>query len=210
MPFMGRHRFAASPTPGVLTPLRSGSLLPSPPSFTHARRTQQPKVSCPIHRRQLIRFHSSPVQITPRCSQPNKLQKEAATAPEASGSGRCRSTFKWSFPAERPLAGLVYKIIAEAPAALGIHPGSSVFRRQPALASVLHFVRTWICYVRCLRFRLPPAKHSPSPIRITPLLFANPTNYKKKQPPHPKRRAAVAAVAAPPTVSPISPSSHQR
>ena len=41
-------------------------------------------------------------------------------------------------------------------------------RRQPALASVLHFVRTWICYVRCLRIRLPPDKHSQSPIRITP------------------------------------------
>ena len=51
-----------------------------------------------------------------------------------------------------------------------VHPISfcPIHRRQPALASVLHFVRTWICYVRCLRFRLPPAKHSPSPIRITP------------------------------------------
>ena len=83
-------------------------------------------------------------------------------------------------------------------------------RRQPALASVLHFVRTWICYVRCLRFRLPPAKHSPSPIRITPLSSANPTNCKKKQPPHPKRRAAVAAVTAPPTLAVISPPTHPR
>ena len=66
-------------------------------------------------------------------------------------------------------------------------------RRHPALASVLHFVRTWICYGRCLRFRLPPAKHSPSSIRITPLLFANQSKCKEKQPPHPKRRAAVAA-----------------
>ena len=46
--------------------------------------------------------------------------------------------------------------------------------------------------------------------RITPLLFANLTKCKKKQPPHPKHRAAVAAVAAPPTVSPIFPPSHQR
>ena len=31
------------------------------------------------------------------------------------------------------------------------------------LTSVLHFVRTWICYVRWLHYRLPPGKHSPSP-----------------------------------------------
>ena len=63
---------------------------------------------------------------------PKFLVAVAAEAP----SKRC-------FPVERPLAGVVKKIIAVAPAALGFHPGSSVFRRQPA--------------------RLPP-----SPIRITP------------------------------------------
>ena len=67
------------------------------------------------------------------------------------------------FSVERPLAGAVKKNIAVAAAALVVRPGSSFSRRQPALASVLHFVWTWICYVRCLRFRLPPAKHSPSP-----------------------------------------------
>ena len=150
-------------------------------------------------------------------------------------------------------------------------PGSA--KRTSATASlrsltfILHFVRMWICYVSCLRLRLPPAKHSPSarrprsrlgiparlrrsggrhrfrrsssppvqarrfaatfsvspppafiharitariisfslisrrqparlrslPIRITPLLFATPTKCEKKQPPLPKRRAAVAA-----------------
>jgi len=62
----------------------------------------------------------------------NKVQKEAATAPEVSGSGRCRSTFQAVFSVVRPLAGSVKKIIVVAPAALGFHPGSSVFRRQPA------------------------------------------------------------------------------
>ena len=40
----------------------------------------------------------------------------------------------------------------------------------------------------------PSASTGPTaPIRITPLSFAIHTNCKKKQPPHPKRRAAVAA-----------------
>ena len=39
----------------------------------------------------------------------NKLQKEAATAPEASGGGRCRRPFNLCFPVERPVAGLVKK-----------------------------------------------------------------------------------------------------
>ena len=110
-------------------------------------------------------------------------------------------------------------------------------RRHPALVSVLHFVRTWICYVRCLRFRLPPAKHSPSPRRITPLLFLNPTKFKKKQPPPDLRpslssdvdllwplsalklatgqaftiaQRSLPKITAPPTVVPNSPPSHQR
>ena len=38
-------------------------------------------------------------------------------------------------------------------------------RGAPVLTCSLHFVRMWICYVRCLRFRLPPSKHSPpSPV----------------------------------------------
>ena len=40
--------------------------------------------------------------------------------------------FKRWFPVERPVAVSVKKTIAVAPAALGFHPGSSVFRRQPA------------------------------------------------------------------------------
>ena len=48
--------------------------------------------------------------------------------------------------------------------------------------------------------RRQPARLRSSPIRITPLSFANPTKRKRKQPPHPKRRAAVAAVVAPPTI----------
>ena len=34
-------------------------------------------------------------------------------------------------------------------------------RSAPFLSCILHFVRMWICYVRCLRYRLPPSKHSP-------------------------------------------------
>ena len=35
-------------------------------------------------------------------------------------------------------------------------------RLHRSLTVILHFVRMWICYVSCLRLRLPPAKHSPS------------------------------------------------
>ena len=41
--------------------------------------------------------------------------------------------------------------------------------------------------------RRQPARLRSLPIRITPLLFATPTKCEKKQPPLPKRRAAVAA-----------------
>ena len=41
--------------------------------------------------------------------------------------------------------------------------------------------------------RRQPTRLRSSPRRITPLSFANPAKCKKKQPPHPKRRAAVAA-----------------
>ena len=79
-----------------------------------------------------------------RCySQIQTKCKEKQPPPQIPGSGRCRSTFQAVFSVERPLAWSVKKIIAVAPAALAVRPGSSFSRRQPA--------------------RLRPA-----PIRITP------------------------------------------
>ncbi len=75
---------------------------------------------------------------------------------------------------------------------------------------VVHARRTSVTRSFQPIFRRQPARQRSAPIRITPLLFANQTKCKKKQPPHPKRRAAVAAVVAPPTITPNSPPSHQR
>jgi hypothetical protein len=153
----------------------------------------------------------SPIRITPLLfANPKNCKEKQPPHPKRRAAVAAEGRSNLCYSVERPAVGSVKKIIAVAPAALVVRQGSSSSRRQPALASVLHFIRTWICYARCLRFRLPPAKHSPSPIRITPLSFANPTKCKKKQPPHPNRRAAVAAVAAPPTIVPKSPPSHQR
>ena len=152
-------------------------------AFASAQSVPPPRRSAGVNRPGFVprRFGSrlccSQIQTKCKKKQPPHPKRRAAVAAEAHS--------KWCFSFERPVAVSVKKIIAVAPAALGFHPGSSVFRRQPA------------------RLRS-------SPIRITPLSFANQTKCKKKQPPHPKRRAAVAAVAAPPTVSPFSPPSHQR
>ena len=42
-----------------------------------------------------------------------------------------------------------------------IHEAHFRHRAASVLSCILHFVRMWICYVRCLRYRLPPSKHSP-------------------------------------------------
>ena len=165
----GKHRFRQASSPPVQARRFAATFPVSPqPAFIHARSTALPNCFCPFLRRQPARLRSSPIRITlllfinpTNCKnqQPPHPKRRAAVA-DGERSNLC-------FPVERPAAGSAKKIIAVAPAALGFHPGSSVFRRQPA------------------RLRS-------SPIRITPLLFTNPTNCKKKQPPHPKRRAAVA------------------
>ena len=63
---------------------------------------------------------------------------------------------------------------------------------QPAF---IHARSTALPNCFCPFLRRQPARLRSSSVRITPLLFANPTKCKKKQPPHPKRRAAVAAEA---------------
>ena len=88
----------------------------------------------------------------------NKVQKQQPPHPKCRAAVAAGERSNLCFPAERPLAGLVKKIIAVAPAALGIRLGSSSSRRQPT------------------RLRS-------SPIRITPLLFSRPSNCSKQQPP---------------------------
>lgn len=113
-----------------------------PPAFIHARRTVHPKCFCPFLGVNRPGCALTDPDHASSFFPPTQFSKKPPP-PEIPGSGRCRSPFQAVFSVERPVAGSVKKIIVVAPAALGIHPGSSVFRRQPA------------------RLR-------PSPIRITP------------------------------------------
>ena len=115
-------------------------------------------------------------------SNPTKCKKEQPPHPQRRAAVAAEDRFNLCFPAERPLAGLVYKTIAVAPAALVSPPGSASSRRQPALAFVLRFATDADLQCPLSALHLPSVKHSPSPIRITPLPFATPTKCKKKQP----------------------------
>ena len=140
----GRHRFRQASSPPVQA-RRFAATFPvsPPPAFIHARRTGPSKCSCPFLRRQPARLRSALIRITPLLFATPTNCKKKQPPPKIPGSGRCRSTFQAVFSVERPLAWSVKKIIAVAPAALAVRPGSSFSRRQPA--------------------RLRPA-----PIRITP------------------------------------------
>ena len=87
----GRHRFRRSSSP----PVQARHSTPRPSRFRLRLRSSMPgeraiKIIYHIHRRQPARLRSSPIQITPlSVVNPTKC-KEAATAPEASGGGRCR------------------------------------------------------------------------------------------------------------------------
>ena len=149
--------------PGPAAPIRGKASIPTGvvstgsgaavrrdlPGFVSASRSSMPGerrktiVFCPlfgVNRPGFIPRRSG----SRRCySQIQTKCKEKQPPPQIPGSGRCRSTFQAVFSVERPLAWSVKKIIAVAPAALAVRPGSSFSRRQPA--------------------RLRPA-----PIRITP------------------------------------------
>ena len=141
----GRHRFRQASSPPVQVRRFAATFPVSPqPAFIHARRTglvqrflHDPAASTgPASFRRRSGSRRCYSQIQTKC-------KEKQPPPEIPGSGRCRSTFQAVFSVERPMAVSVKKTIVVAPAALGPHPGSSIFRRQPA--------------------RLRPA-----PVRITP------------------------------------------
>ena len=142
-------RGKASIPPGVVSTGSGASVRRDLPGFVSASRSSMPGerrktiVFCPlfgVNRPGFIPRRSG----SRRCySQIQTKCKEKQPPPQIPGSGRCRSTFQAVFSVERPLAWSVKKIIAVAPAALAVRPGSSFSRRQPA--------------------RLRPA-----PIRITP------------------------------------------
>ena len=89
--FGGRHRFHQASSPPVQAHHFAATFPVSPsPAFIHARRTSYLKCFCPfpgVNRPGFVPRRSG----SRLChSQIKQTAKEAATAPEASGSGRCR------------------------------------------------------------------------------------------------------------------------
>ena len=152
----GRRRFALSTAP------------PSS-GFTHARETGA------------TQFSSSPPAAS-RCSRCSRLSLSAWGSALSTQAGTQHPKHSCRIHRRQPLA-FVLRFATDAGSTMAavyanachrpsIHRGSRLFfagncycqGSSHRLSSVLLFVRTWICYVRCLRYRLPPAKHSPSPL----------------------------------------------
>ena len=130
----GRLRFRQASSPPVQVRRFAATFPVSPqPAFIHARSTALPNCFCPFLRRQPARLRSSPIRITLLLFiNPTNCKNQQPPHPKLRAAVAAGERSNLCFPVERPAAGSAKKIIAVAPAALGIHSGSQVFRRQPS------------------------------------------------------------------------------
>ena len=88
--------------------------------------------------------------------------------------------------------GLPYAVLRAAFASARHFSATAALR---SLKFILHFVRMWICYVRCLRLCLPPVKHSPSARRPRSRL-GNPARLRRSAGRHRFRQSSSPPVQA--------------
>ena len=109
----------------------------------------------------------------------------------------------------RDLPGFAFACVHPCPKNSPTQMFLPIFRRQPALASVLHFVRTWICYSAVYAFAChrPSIHHRRSGSRL--VILTSP-KLQQEAATAPDISVTVAARPAPRRFSSRSPPSHQR